>query len=93
MSQKKNRRPNSSAAVKRQADQRELADRKDRERRRMDPTARLLLLGDLVFLAVCQLLDQQGLLSQRLSLGTVVLGIVFLLLALYFQFGRRGRRL
>lgn len=93
MSQKKNRRPNGSTAVRRRAEQQELADRKDRERRRMDPTARLLLLGDLVFLAVCQLLDQQGVLSERLSQGTAVLGIVLLLLALYFQFGRRGKGL
>ena len=51
MSQKKYKKRKHSATVnaKRQAEQERIADEKDRARKRMDPTARTLLLVDLVF--------------------------------------------
>lgn len=64
-----------------------------RGEKRMDPTARTLLLGDLVFLAVCQMLYQRGLLSEAVNMGSAAVGAVLLAAALYFQFWRRGRRL
>ena len=89
---KRKKRPSTRPTARQQAAQDELADRMDRERKRMDPTARTLLLGDMVFLAVCQLLAQWDMLSDFVNLATTVLAVVLLLLALFFQFrgDRRG---
>ena len=47
------KRPHSrTVELKRQVEQEKLASEKDRAKKRMDPTARLLLYGDLVFLAL-----------------------------------------
>ena len=73
--------------------QAELADRRDRARKRMDPTARVLLLGDLVLLAACQMLQQRGMLPEPWNTASAVAGGVLLAAALYFQFWHRGRRL
>lgn len=64
-----------------------------RGQKRMDPTARALLLGDLVFLAACQMLYQRGMLSEAVNTGSAVVGTVLLAAALYFQFWRKGRKL
>ena len=93
MSRKKSqkRHQNSSASTKQRAAQEELADRKDRARKRMDPTARTLLFGNLIFLAICQILYSQGMISDFFSGMATLLGIVLLILALYFQFGRKRK--
>lgn len=86
----KKRHSASAEAVKRQAVQDQIADRKDRERKRMDPTARLLLLGDLVFLALLSLLDRSGRLSPALNAAGTALGAALLAAALWCQFGGKG---
>lgn len=91
MSKHKKRHSASSAAAKNRASEEALADKKDRDRKRMDPTGRNLLLGDLVFLAICQILDDKGLLSSAMSNLTTVLGVILLLAALYFLFVKKGR--
>ena len=94
MSRKKyqKRHHNSTVAAKRRAAQEELADQKDRARKRMDPTARTLLLGDLVFLAICQLMFSAGLMSDLASGITTIVGAVVLVVALWFQFGNKGKK-
>ena len=89
MSKKPNKKRHaaSSAAVKRAADEAKLADRKDRERKRMDPIARTLLLGDLVFLAICQMLDKGGAMSETMANLTTIIGVILLFIALWLQFG------
>ena len=89
MSKKKTvkRHANSSAAAKHAADEARLADKKDRSKNRMDPTARTLMLGDLVFLAVCQMLYDNGMMSEWLSNATTVLGAILMIVALWLQFG------
>ena len=89
MSRKKSqkRHQNSSVSAKQRAAQEELADRKDRARKRMDPTARLLLLGDLVFLALFQILYSNGMLSENAYTATSLVGLAVLIAALWFQFG------
>ena len=54
MSHKKYKKRHSQSTInaKRQANQAKLADEKDRARKRMDPTARTLLFGNLVFLSI-----------------------------------------
>ena len=94
MSQKKHKKRHSQSVMdaKRQAAQAKLADEKDRARKRMDPIARNLLFGDLVFLASCQFLYSQGVLSDFFSGMATLVGVIMLVLALYFQFfrGRKG---
>ena len=91
MSQKKHKKRHSQSTInaKRQANQAKLADEKDRMRKRMDPTARNLLLGDLVFLAICQLLYSNGIISETLSALSSIIGLILLVIALWFQFGNK----
>ena len=86
----KKRHSNSTMAAKRQAVQEELADQKDRDRKRMDPTARALLLSDLVFLAIISLLANNGLISDVVSWMSTMVGVIVLLAALWVQFGPKG---
>ena len=86
----KKRHSNSTMAAKRQAVQEELADQKDRERKRMDPTARALLLSDLVFLALISLLANNGLISDMVSGMSTMVGVIVLLAALWLLFGPKG---
>ena len=91
MSQKKHKKRHSQSTInaKRQANQAKLADEKDRMQKRMDPTARNLLLGDLVFLAICQLLYSNGIISETLSAISSIIGLTLLVIALLFQFGNK----
>ncbi len=93
MSQKKYKKRKHSATVtaKRQAEQERIADEKDRARKRMDPMARTLLLVDLVFLAILSLLDANQLLSPPVSAIGTILGVILLLAALWFQFGKKDK--
>ena len=90
MSKKKKRHSNSTAAERTRSQAATLADEKDRARKRMNPTARNLMFGDLIFLAVCQVLYSNGMLSDFLSGLATLAGLVMLLLALWFQFGKKG---
>ncbi|WP_251318325.1 hypothetical protein [Flintibacter muris] len=90
MAAKKNKRRQHSRTVelKRQQEQEKLADAKDRAKKRMDPTARLLLYGDLVFLALFSLLEYQGLVSELVGAMGTIIGVILLIVALWFQFGK-----
>ena len=93
MSQKKYKKRKHSVTVtaKRQAEQERIADEKDRARKRMDPTARTLLLGDLVFLAAVSLLDANGMVSGPVFAISTIIGIVLLVAALWFQFRKKDQ--
>lgn len=92
MSKSKKRRTNSSAAVKQRAKETALADQKDRDRTRMNPTARALLLVNLIFLAVSQLLYTSGMLSEFMASLTLILGLILMLFAIYLQFGGSSKK-
>lgn len=86
MAKSKKRHPNSYAAAKRRQLENIMADQKDRARKRMNPLARNILLGDLVYLAILQMMDNAGMLSE-LAVGiTTILGALLIPVALYFQF-------
>lgn len=87
--QYKKRHHSSTVAAKRRAEQERIADEKDRARKRMNPTARNLLFGDLIFLAVISLLDTNHLLSPALSAVSTIVGVILLLIALWFQFVKK----
>ena len=87
----KKRHSQSTMNAKRQANEAKIAEEKDRARKRMDPTARTLLLGDLVFLAIVSMLDQAGMLSDYVSAFCTAIGIVLLLAGLWFQFGKKAK--
>lgn len=90
MSKKKKRHSNSNAAERTRSQAAKLADEKDRAQKRLDPTARNLLFGDLIFLAICQILYSSGMLSELLSGLATLAGVAMLMLALWFQFGKKG---
>lgn len=91
MSKKKHKKRHSQDVMdaKRQANQAKLADERARARNRMNPVARGLLLGNLVFLAAAQLLYSNGIISDAVSAGCTILGIILLFVALWFQFGKK----
>ena len=93
----KKRHSNSAMAAKKRANAEAIADQKDRARRRMNPVARNLLLGDVVFLAACIWLEKLGFLSPELNKVTALIGAAIIPIALYFQFvkkdGGRSNRL
>ncbi len=93
MAQKKykKRHHNATVTAKRQAAQAKLADEKARARKRMDPTARTLLLGNLVFLCAISMLDAAEAISPILSGICTLVGVALLLLALWFQFGPKSQ--
>ena len=92
MASKKNKKRQHSRTVelKRQQEQEKLADEKDRAKKRLDPTARALLYGDLVFLALVSLLEYKGLISEPAESLCTVIGVILLLIALWFQFGKKA---
>ena len=91
MAGKRNKkRPHSrTVELKRQVEQEKLASEKDRAKKRMDPTARLLLYGDLVFLALFSFLEYKGLISDLASGLCTIIGVILLVIALWLQFGRK----
>ena len=90
MAKNKKRQHSRTVDLKRQLEQEKLADEKDRAKKRMDPTARLLLYGDLVFLALSLLLESADLISKQAGGLCTVLGVILLLLALWLLFGPKG---
>lgn len=93
----KKRQRSRTVELKRQVELEKLADEKDRNKKRLDPTARVLLYGDLVFLAVISILDINKLISDLANGICTVIGGGLLILALWFQFrpkdGGKGPRL
>ena len=94
MANKKNKKRQHSRTVelKRQQEQEKLANEKDRAKNRLDPTARALLYGDLVFLAIISILDHNDMLSDLAGGLCTFIGIILLLTALWFQFGRKAKK-
>ena len=94
MANKKNKKRQHSRTVelKRQQEQEKLANEKDRAKKRMDPTAQALLFGDLVFLSVFSIMDSRGMISDLVGGLCTIIGVILLLTALWFQFGRKANR-
>ena len=86
MAKSKKKHKNSNLAVKRRELENIMADQKDRARRRMNPIARNILLGDLVYLSIIQLLYTKGALTETMANLTTLLGALMIPVALYFQF-------
>lgn len=90
MAKNKKRQHSRTVDLKRQLEQEKLADEKDRNKKRLDPTARALLYGDLVFLAVISILEANKLISSLVGGICTIIGGVLLILALWFQFRPKG---
>jgi len=88
MAQKKHKKRHSQDVInaKRQANQNRIADEMARSKNRMNPTARTLLYFDLVFLAIVSMLDLSGIIPPAFSGLCTIIGVLLLLLALWFQF-------
>jgi len=91
MSKSKKRHSNSSAVVRAKPRDSALADKQVRDRARMDPVARSLLLVDLVFRAAGQMPYTHGMLPDWASGVVNILGIILLIAALARQFGGKKR--
>ncbi len=87
----KKRHTQSTAAVKRRATEEAIADYKDRDRKRMKPLARNILLGDLVLLAATQLMMSNEIITETTGSILTLVGVGLLMLALYIQFGGGGQ--
>ena len=94
MANRKNKKRQHSRTVelKRQVEQEQLADEKSRAKNRWNPAGRALLYGDLVFLAVCLLLESQELIPETVSNICTVIGVVLMLAALWLLFGPQKDR-
>ena len=90
--QHKKRHSQSSANAKRRAKQEEIADFKARDKNRMKPLARNILLGDLVLLAATQMMYSANLIGETFSGALTLVGVALLMLALYIQFVDKGPR-
>ena len=86
MAKAKKKHKNSNLAVKRRELENIMADQKDRARKRMNPIARNILLGDLVYLSIIQLLDSNHMLTETAANLATLIGALMIPLALYFQF-------
>lgn len=99
MAKNKKRQHSRTVDLKRQMEQEKLAGEKDRAKKRMNPAARALLYGDLVFLAAASILDANHLISESVSGVLTIIGVILLIAALWLQFGpkkdglRKGPRL
>ena len=80
-------------AAKKQAAEDKMTARKPGERKRMKPAARNLLLTDLVFLALVQILVSTDVISSGLADTLTLIGAVLVLVAVGIQMvGGSGRR-
>ena len=92
MSKKKYKKRQHSATVtaKRQAEQERIADEVSRNRKRMNPVARNILLADLVILALAALLEHNGLITPLISGMVSIFGLILMVIALWVQFGKKN---
>lgn len=61
------------------------------KRKKFNPAARNLLWLDLIFLAVCQILVDQEMITEAMANFTTLLGVVLLCVALWLQFGPKDK--
>lgn len=80
----------SAAAARSRRDAAQLADQKDRERRRMSPTARNLLCIALVVLAVSELLYQLDTITYQAATAVSVAVLILVVAALAVQLRHAG---
>ena len=88
---KKNRVRNITSDAQTRTQGAALAEEQKRSGKRLDPAARNLVFMDLIFLAVSELLTRQGIFSPLVSGTCTLLGVGFLLWALWLQFGKKKR--
>ena len=56
------------------------------KQKKLNPTARNLLLCNLVFLVVCQMCYDRGLISETFSMFSSILGLILIFVSLWIQF-------
>ena len=87
MSKKKKRHPQSAPSARTRSQGATLADEKKQMGKRFKPAARNLLLLNLVFLAVAQLLYNNEIISLAASSLCTIIGVILLFVSLGIQFG------
>ena len=86
----KTRQHSPTVMAKRQAEQERIADEVSRNRKRMNPVARNILLADLVILALAALLEHNGLITPLISGMVSIFGLILMVIALWVQFGKKN---
>ncbi len=91
---KKKRRSKSASSAYVRSEGSTLADEMEQERssHRMNPVARNILLGDMVFLGICVLLDEKGIVTPVASLILTVIALGLIVVAMFIQFGGGGKK-
>ena len=89
MSKKKKRNSKPAPSSRTRSQGATLADEKAQSSKRFNPTARNILFGDLVLMAVAMLLTDNGLISDFVSGLLTIVGLILILVALWFQFGKK----
>lgn len=84
---RKKRHPQSAPSARTRSQGAMLADEQKQYSKRFKPAARNLLFLDLIFLAVCQLLYSNQLISPMISGVCTLIGVILLFVALWIQFG------
>ena len=89
MSKKKKRNSKPAPSARTRSQGATLTDEKTQSSKRFNPTARNILLGDLVMLAAATLLSENGLISDFMSSVVTILGLILMFVALWFQFVKK----
>ena len=84
----KKRQHSPTVTAKRLAEQKKDGER-ERAKNRWDPTGRMLLYFDLVFLAAASILYMNHLISEVVSGLCTIIGLILLFAALWLLFGRK----
>ena len=87
----KKRQHSPTVTAKRLAEQKKLDGERERAKNRWDPTGRMLLYFDLVFLAAASILYMNHLISEVVSGLCTIIGLILLFAALWLLFGRKQR--
>ena len=82
--------PSAAASAQWQAEEAARADERARNRKRLKPTARVLLFGNLIFLCASQILEKKEMISDFVSGLASITGILVLVLVLWIQFHGKG---
>ena len=85
----KKRQHSPTVTAKRLAEQKKLDGERERAKYRWDPTGRMLLYFDLVFLAAASILYMNHLISEVVSGLCTIIGLILLFAALWLLFGRK----
>lgn len=88
MSQKKHKKRNSGAAY---TGKDPMKLQQTSKNKKADPLTRNILLSDLVILAASMVLQEHGMIGEKMATVVAIVGVIMLIVALYLLFGPQKR--